>query len=218
MLVLALMVTAGFMNAADAMAAGHAAYDAMALEVALKDFESAAKANPDDVDARIWVGVVLSEMGRFKEAKAAFVDALKKGATAVPDGVPPRTRGLFESAKLEVEPPHPLPPDPPGSRGPPGSPERAPDVSVREAPHSERSDDGPPAIKNAPARVPWVLVGGGVVAAGAVVLAGTGALIDVAVGPKMLDGGIASNALYASGSALFVAGGALAVVGLVTGE
>ena len=211
-LLLVVSLAAAPKTAVDALAAGRKAYDKIALEEALVDFESAEKLAPDDPEARVWVGVVLAEMGRFKDARAAFVDALKHGATALPDGVPPKTRGLFEAAKLDVEPPHPLPPDPQ---------EHAPDASMRPAPSAERTDAASSSLgarATSTTRTPWILVSGGVVAAGAVVLVSTGAVLDMAAGPKMLDGGLASDALYGTGSALLVAVGALAIVGLVAGD
>ena len=222
----------------DAMAAGHKAYDAMALEDALADFQRAAAVDgvtvEDEVSARVWLGVTYAELAQFKEAKAAFVDAIRRDRGAkLPAGLPPKTIGLFEAARLIVDPP-PGPPEPAVVDAPPVEHARPviPDSLLARpatddaqvdaehpwetAPSSDGSDDADElVVVPQAARPPWILIASGAVAGGALLLVGTGAVLDIAAGPKPLDGGIASNALYGAGAALVVTAGALAVVGLV---
>lgn len=192
------------------------------LERAVKD----ARNDDDRCDAWLWLGVVRAEMGDFPAARTSFVSVLRLRPTAtLPHGladvmgeVPPRVRGLFESARLEVEGRKPLrdPRDDPPDHTPDHTPDHAPDRKDRsdhktgtpdiiaDVEGGTRSDEAPPIL----AVSAIALAGSGVV------LLGAAAVVDIAAGPDLLDGGGVSLACMGAGAVLLGAGAALGVAAL----
>jgi hypothetical protein len=205
-----LYVSLALMSAwADEMKAGEAAHASMDLEGALKRFERALELTTsveEKVRTRMWLGVVRCELGEFKECESEFLEALEldENVKLVVD-VPPKTRGIFEGAKLKRAPP-PLPPDP-------TAPEPVPEIepeSVEEPAPVEIADEQ----ESNPRRINWLLIGGGAVMLSSLIVGTTAFFLDAGAGPQLLDGGPASNAAYGAGAVLFVAGGAVTVASL----
>ena len=203
--------------AASPLEDGQAHWRVMELEKAAAKFESAvtlAKNEDARAEALVWLGVARAELGDFPRAKTAFMSALRlRSNVSLPASageVAPRVRGLFEAAKLEVEGPRPLPRDLPDEPLPPihgepganGSSSSSPNAPVASAP----VDDGPP-----------ILVVGAIALAGSgVMLLGTAAIVDVAAGPELLDGGALSVACLGAGAVMLLAGGGLGAVAMLS--
>jgi tetratricopeptide (TPR) repeat protein len=193
---------------------GQAHWRVMDLEKAAAKFETAVTLAADE-DARaaalVWLGVVHAELGDFSRAKSAFVSALKLRADVelpVNAGeIPPRVRGLFEAARLEVEGPRALPRDLPDEPLPPihGEATHVPAPSLAQDGHTQAQQQGSPLL----------VVGSIALLGSGAMLLGTAAVVDVAAGPEVFDGGTSSVVFLGAGAVMLVAGGALGIVALM---
>jgi tetratricopeptide (TPR) repeat protein len=190
---------------------GRAHWRVMELEKAAAKFETAVTLAKDEsarAEALVWLGVVNAELGEFPRAKSAFVSALRlRGDVALPSDageIAPRVRGLFEAAKLEVEGPRPLPRDPLPEVAEVREPSRADEPTTAEptrppVDEAREGDEGPPLL----------VVGAIALAGSGVMLLGTAAIVDVAAGPELLDGGAVSVVCLGAGGVMLLAGAAL---------
>jgi tetratricopeptide (TPR) repeat protein len=191
---------------------GQAHWRVMDLEKAAAKFETAVTLAEDE-DARaaalVWLGVVHAELGDFSRAKSAFVSALKLRADvelpANAGEIAPRVRGLFEAARLEVEGPRPLPRDLPDEPLPPIHGEATHIPAAPLPPHGQAQEQGAPLL---------VVASIALFGSGAMLL-GTAAVVDVAAGPEVFDGGATSVVFLGAGAVMLVAGGALGIAALM---
>lgn len=209
MIVSALLLLAVHVSAASPLDGGKAQWRIMEQEKAAALFESAvraAKSDDERAHAYVWLGVARAELGDFSIAKSAFVRALRlRSDITLPDDageIPPRVRGLFEAAKLELEGPRPLPRDAP----------LAADVdepaSAPLAPTAPTAAGAPPARDDA---APILVVGAVALAGSGVMLLGAATALDVAAGPEPFDGGTMSVACLGAGAIMLLAGGGLGI-------
>lgn len=196
---------------------GQAHWRVMDLEKAAAKFESAVTLAKDEdarAEALIWLGMARAELGDFPRAKAAFMSALRlRDDVTLPSDageIAPRVRGLFEAAKLELEGPRPLPRDP--------LPEPAPSTSMTRDANEEddraMTTSPPPVTPQSESAqedgaAPLLVVGAIALAGSGVMLLGTAAIVDVAAGPELLDGGALSVACLGAGGVMVLAGAGL---------
>lgn len=212
-MILAALLLTVHVSAASPLDDGKAQWSVMEIERAAALFESAvrtAKSDDERAHAYVWLGVARAELGDFSVAKNAFMNALRLRADiALPSDVgeiPPRVRGLFEAAKLELEGPRPLPRD--------AAFDANVDEPANEAEHGPLAPRAPAPAAASPTRddaTPILVVGAVALAGSGLMLLGVAAVLDVAAGPELLDGGTMSIACLGAGTVTLLAGGGLGI-------